>query len=593
MKKNPKIAVVELATLTMNLNKRIAFTVTLIILAGMIVSYEVLNLPTCPPTSISVCQSGYDRDSVKIALVLLHVDKRLENTFFYVLNAETNETVYTGHLTYQGIYWNQPSWRNDTIYVANFTDLTTEGEFRLETNGRISCPFKIRTDNWFYWLDEMVAFYRFQRCGDNTTKFINYCDDATPSSMVSHDPCHMDDAIWNDSGTLIHFNGTGGWHDAGDNNKYGSNTAFVDSMLYLTYHRLKSASYLDQDHNRVPDILEEAKWGSDYLIKQVDFTGGPIFDVIELHANPYLGNYPTIESGRYGETRDENYTGNPFKTEQAYKTAGCLALACRAWKNLDAEYAEKCLVSAQKAWNWAQANPNNTGGWYAGNLEGNKFFAAVELYLATQNTAYFNLAVQRINQLTYAPATWWGDLSSIGLTELYPNTTGSLRTRIYDLLKGNADSILNAWMQNPYYINTQTIGNWGSNGGLAHNMGDVLRFYELSGNTTYMKAAERAIGWFFGANPWNISFVSGIGVHYALYVFSSLDNDSSGKTPVIIPGTLVGGPLNDPAHGYTPAPWYEDLSRAQDPWPGEVWRYQESDIEYPTDLIYAMVFFSH
>jgi endoglucanase len=580
------------------LKKRAAFAALVIILIVIIVSNTILNPPVRPPeiihlSSISICQGGYDIDRVKIALILLPIDERLENTSFHVIKVGTNETVHIGNLAYQGVYWNQTEWRNDAIYLANFTDLSIEGEFKLETNGRYSYPFKVRTNNWFYWLDEMVAFYRFQRCGDNTTKFISYCDDAVPSFSVPHEPCHVDDAFWNDNGTLKHFNGTGGWHDAGDNNKYGSNTAFTDAMLYMINLRLEGASRLDRDLNGIPDILEEAKWGSDHLIKQVNFTGGPVFDVIELPANPYLGNYPTLESGRYGETRDENYTGNPFKTDQAYKTAGCLALAYRVWKAQDTEYAEECLVSAEKAWNWAQANPNNTGGWYAGNLEGNKLFAAVELYLATGNEAYLDLASQLINQLTYSPATWWGDLTSIGLTELYPNITGSLRTKIYGLLKNNADSILNAWTQNPYYINAQTIGNWGSNGGLAHNMGDVLRFYELSSNTTYMKAAERAIGWFFGVNPWNMSFVSGIGTHYTQYIYSSLDIDSSGRTPVIIPGTLAGGPLNDPAHGYTPAPWYEDLSRAQDPWPGEVWRYQESDIEYPTDLIYAMVFFSH
>jgi endoglucanase len=578
--------------------KQVTFTVLVIILVVMIVSIAIMNQPVRLPevihlSSISVCQGGYDIDGVKIALILLPTDKRLENTSFHIRKAGTNETIYNGNLVYQGVYWNQTDWRNDAVYLANFTDLSTEGEFRLETNGRYSYPFKVRTDNWFYGLDEMMAFYRFQRCGDNTTKYIEYCDNAVPSSTVPHDPCHVDDALWNDNGTIKYFNCTGGWHDAGDNNKYGSNTAFTDIMLYLIYLRLEGASRLDRDLNGVSDILEEAKWGSDQLVRQVNFTGGPVFDVIELPANPYLGNYPTLEHGRYGETRDENYTGNPFKTDQAYKTAGCLALAYRVWMAQDAKYAEECLISAEKAWNWALANPNNLGGWYAGDLEGNKLFASVELYLATGNDAYLDLASHLINQLMYSPATWWGDLTSIGLTELYPNVTGSLRTKIYGLLKSNADYILNGWTQNPYYINTQTIGNWGSNGGLAHNIGDVLRFYELSGNTTYMKAAERAVGWFFGVNPWNMSFVSGIGTHYTQYIFSSLDTDSAGRTPIVIPGTLVGGPLNDPTHGYTPAPWYEDRSRAQDPWPGEVWRYQESDIEYPTDLIYAMVFFSH
>jgi endoglucanase len=582
------------------LNKRFAFAIILAVLTVATVSYVLLRHPTNTPTgtlkvasitSISVCQAGYDKSDPKIALILLNTSETLENTSFHIIKVETNETVFTSSLTYLGVYWSLSRWKSDAVYLANFTDLSTEGTFKLETNEQYSHPFKIRTNNWFYWLDEMIAFYRFQRCGENTTKFIGYCDDATPSSTVPHGPCHMDDAWWNNSGTLVHFDGTGGWHDAGDNNKYGANTAFADAMLYLTYIRLESASHLDADQNKIPDILEEAKWGSDHLIRQINFTGGPVFDVIELHANPYPWNYPTNESGRCGETRDDNYQGNPFKTEQAYKTAGCLALAHRAWKPLNEKYAEQCLISAEKAWNWSQENPNNGGGSYSGEMEHNKVFAAVELYLATGDKTYYDVASSMINQSSWwTPRTWWGDMASLALTEFYPNTTGSLKTKIYNSLKNVADGILNAWKENPYYIRRQTIGNWGSNGQLANNLGDVLRFYELSGDTTYLKAAERAIGWFFGVNPWNISFVSGIGAHHTLYLHSRLDNDPMGNSSIIIPGALVDGPLNNPSYGYSPAPWYKDQSRGQDP---RQYMYNEHAIDMPTDLIYAIVSFSY
>ena len=136
------------------------------------------------------------------------------------------------------------------------------------------------------------------------------------------------------------------------------------------------------------------------------------------------------------------------------------------------------------------------------------------------------------------------------LAILNPNITGSLKTKIYDLLKSNTDNILNTWKQNPHYINAQTIGSWGGDPQLANNSSDIARFYEIKSNTTYLKAAEIAIGWFFRVNPWNISFVSGIGSHYTLYLHSHLNTDLSFNSSTIMPSALVNGPINDPANSY-------------------------------------------
>jgi hypothetical protein len=112
-------------------SKRVIFAIVSIVLTVVIVSYVLLipagspigSLKVTPPSSISVRQAEYDKDGLKIASVLLPADKRLENTSFHVMEAETNETMFTGDLAYLGIYWNQSGWRSDAIYLANFTDL--------------------------------------------------------------------------------------------------------------------------------------------------------------------------------------------------------------------------------------------------------------------------------------------------------------------------------------------------------------------------------------------------------------------------------------------------------------------------------------
>ena len=43
---------------------------------------------------------------------------------------------------------------------------------------------------------------------------------------------------------------------------------------------------------------------------------------------------------------------------------------------------------------------------------------------------------------------------------------------------------------------------------------DAYRLYELTGDTTLRDAAVSTVQWTFGVNPWDISWVSGVGYKY-------------------------------------------------------------------------------
>ena len=103
---------------------------------------------------------------------------------------------------------------------------------------------------------------RQQRCGYNP-----FFDD----SCHLHDGFivfHPDPAI--DS---THIDVTGGWHDASDYLQYLATSANAVSQMLFAYLK-NPASFSDKfdasgkpGMNGIPDILDEAKWGIDWLMK--------------------------------------------------------------------------------------------------------------------------------------------------------------------------------------------------------------------------------------------------------------------------------------------------------------------------------------
>ena len=86
----------------------------------------------------------------------------------------------------------------------------------------------------------------------------------------------------------------GGWYDAGDFNKYTNWTAsYVVSLLhaYLENKAAWGDDYeIPESGNGIPDVLDEAKWGLDYLARLQNSDGSVLSIVGEASAKPTLGS---------------------------------------------------------------------------------------------------------------------------------------------------------------------------------------------------------------------------------------------------------------------------------------------------------------
>ena len=115
----------------------------------------------------------------------------------------------------------------------------------------------------------------------------------------------------------------GGWYDAGDLNKYTSWTAgYVETLLraYAENPTIWTDDYdIPESGNGIPDVLDEAKWGLDFLVRMQSTDGSVLSIVGEPAASP-----PSAATGQslYG----------PANTSATLATAAAFAAGARILK---------------------------------------------------------------------------------------------------------------------------------------------------------------------------------------------------------------------------------------------------------------------
>ena len=220
---------------------------------------------------IRLNQSGFRPQDYKYAYVA-----DTKETTFKVIDANSGKEVPGGgNLSLIGTYTKPAFWvtgafnslenlytfgdststGKETLYRADFTTLSTTGEYFIVVGNDTSATFHVHPSIFNSILENSLQFFGIQRCGNTDSHF--------------HKPCHLKD------GSAIGHDLTGGWHDCGDHFKVSETlgyTAYVLSMVYLTYPNKAEDryghSYADTVFtDGIPDILYEAKIGADFIHK--------------------------------------------------------------------------------------------------------------------------------------------------------------------------------------------------------------------------------------------------------------------------------------------------------------------------------------
>jgi endoglucanase len=141
-----------------------------------------------------------------------------------------------------------------------------------------------------------------------------------------------------------------GWHDAGNFEMYVPSTAPTAQALLMAYEsrpELFSDSQLNipEAGNRIPDLLDEARWGLDWVLSMQDASGG----FRNREAVMKWSKHMSADADR--APRWISAVG----TASTAKGVSALALAARIYREWDADFAARCEAAARRGWAFLEA----------------------------------------------------------------------------------------------------------------------------------------------------------------------------------------------------------------------------------------------
>jgi endoglucanase len=501
--------------------------------------FELSNSQTVSK-NIIIDQFGYLPDANKIAIIKNPIvgfdagQSFTPGTTYSLINANTGEQVYTSGIN----AWNTgktDASSGDKVWYFDFSSVKLNGRYYIldiDKNLR-SFEFQISPIAYKEVLKQAVRFFYYQRCGsskDAQFAGTGWADGACHIGPLQDKHCRLFSAK-NDSTTEVDV--SGGWHDAGDYNKYTNWTAgYIIEMMkaYMENPQAWGDDYnLPESGNSIPDLLDEAKWGIDFLLRMQRPDGSVLCIVSESVASP-----PSSAKAQslYG----------PATTSASLNSAAAFAICSKVYRSINmASYADTLVSRARKAWNWAKLNPvvvfnnnspeNSSLGVGAGNQEEDTFTrsmtwlkAACFLFEATQDTEfrdYFDSHFRNAHLLAWNYAYPF-EASAQEVLLYYTQIEGStphpeIRNVYNSAMLNNPDNFPAYYGRKDPYMAQLGAYTWGSNmiKACAGNMYFNMITYSID-TARYFDSREAAlcyIHYIHGVNPLNLTYLSNM-YHY-------------------------------------------------------------------------------
>jgi len=229
------------------------------LMLASLIAFGILSFRNASETTawIRINQLGYTPDGIKVAVWCGKGNEQI-NTFNLVDSA-TGKIVYT-HSSLQNFGAYGPF---ENTYRLNFSLYAKPGRYFLKAGNTTSPVFAIGNDVYNGAADFCLQYMRQQRSGFNP--FLK-------------DSCHTNDGytLYGEKAGIkdsTYIDVVGGWHDASDYLQYSTTSANATYHLLMAYRDFpeifadrKLANGLD-GKNGMADVLDEAKWGLDWLLK--------------------------------------------------------------------------------------------------------------------------------------------------------------------------------------------------------------------------------------------------------------------------------------------------------------------------------------
>ncbi|KAA6326502.1 Xyloglucan-specific Endo-beta-1 4-glucanase BoGH9A [termite gut metagenome] len=502
----------------------------LIIACLALISIGRLNAQTAK-SWIRINQLGYQPNSTKVVVFISTTDN--SNTVFNVIDSKTNKPVFEN----KGSITNAGRWGMKQTLRLNFSSLTTEGEYYIECNDAKSPLFRIDLDVYNGTADFILNYMRQQRCGYNP-----YLDTV----------CHQHDGYIVDHPTREgeKIDVRGGWHDASDCLQYLATSANATFQMLFAWQQTPDKTIYKDEYaadgrkgaNGIPDILDEVRWGLDWMIcMNPDST--LMFNQIaddRDRANMRLPNHDPVDYG-YGVglghpvypvtgkpqgLRKNNQNRSTGVSSSAAKFASAFALGSEVFRDIDPELSILLKEKSEPAYRYGKKYPGNnqtacTVSPYF--YEEDNWVDDMELAAATE----YNLTGSKT---WLADADYWGQLEEItpwmelgrarhyqfypfvnlGHYYLSQSSNKEISEKYTDYMKRGLECLAKRAKEfDDPFLNGVPFA-WCSNNLITAAITYARLYHQVSGDDTYLEMEAALRDWLFGCNPWGTSMICGL-----------------------------------------------------------------------------------
>lgn len=431
-----------------------------------------------------------------------------------------------------------------------------------------------------------AAQHDYEKAIDLSTYFLGAQRSGDNDSWI-HGASHTQDGV----SLVPSVDLEGGWHDCGDYIKFSFTNNWAATM-YLAGIHFFPAGYPDNystafsapPSNGIPDILDEVKIQTDFIIKS--YNGGAVVQQVGHGDYDHSGSFsePVTMSAqpvnKGGDPRPVYIDGSC--TNIIGSAAAALALMSIEYRYYDVTYADECLQAAKDFFALGKTKSDvscgsedcSSGGSPCYNLSTKSSndemaMAAASLYAATSESQYLTDAENYYNASEWAgEVMYYGNMNLLAAAMLYESTgTASYLNK----LKDHFDYHSNPTYSTLGFYKYQWSGGWGNlqyTGNEAF-MAAVLHLLDGGTESDYYDFAKNNVDFILGSHdgigniPANFSFLIGyneLGGGYPLrphhkaafgstkldWSLFTLESNTPGSVAYAfeLKGALVGGPDN-------------------------------------------------
>jgi peptidoglycan/xylan/chitin deacetylase (PgdA/CDA1 family) len=474
---------------------------------------------------IRINQLGYLPEGAKTAVFLSHEPISLKK--FTLVDNLSGKTVFEGI----PVPCNGEKWGQKSAYRLNFSSVVQPGGYHLKASNAISPSFRVSSGIYKGTADYILQYMRQQRCGYNP--FLK-------------DSCHTADGIVADhpakSGQWLDV--TGGWHDASDYLQYSltsANAVYQMLFAYLENPSVYSDGFKSNGlpgANGIPDILDEARWGLEWLLKMNPAKGEMYYQIADDrdHRGYRLPTLDTVSYGLGPKYRPVYFmTGKPQGSgshrnrttgvaSMAAKFSASFALGSAIFEKTDAGFSVLMKKKAEEAWDFAKTDP----GVCQTACVVSPYFYEEENYVDDMELAAATLERLSKSEADLKAAAKWGELEQVtpwmelhrarhyqyypfvnlGHAWLARSKDSTLSAKFSAFMKHGLNSIKQFSENDPFMIGIPFI--WCSNNLVVAAATQARLYRTITGDCQFEEMETALTDWLFGCNPWGTSMICGL-----------------------------------------------------------------------------------